>query len=282
MACKHVVFTVNNYTDEIYDSITSFDWEYIVVGKEVGESGTPHLQCYGVFHKKRNYKKLAKQWKAAFAVARGTPLEASTYCKKDGDFYEKGDLPASQAVAGGEATKEKWHTMNQLAKEGKFEELERDHPQEYARLYSTWHRMFQDNMPQPESRSELRNYWIYGATGCGKSRGVREWFGEENCYPKALNKWWDGYKNQRVVLIEEVSPKDKDWLAEKLKVWADHYPFVAEHKGKSVQIRPPIIVVTSNYSLSECFPEPQSQEPLARRFKSLHFITYNNLTGFFD
>ena len=270
---------MNNYTDEIYEKIIAYDWQYIVVGKEVGESGTPHLQCYGYFHKKARYAKLAKLWKAHFEPAKGSPQQASDYCKKDGDFYERGDLPC---IDGGQKEKDRWHKMNSMAKEGRFEELEAEFPQEYARLYSTWHRMFQDNMPQPESRAELRNYWIYGATGCGKSRGVREWFGEENCYPKALNKWWDGYKNQRVVLIEEVSPKDKDWLAEKLKVWADHYPFVAEHKGKSVQIRPPIIVVTSNYSLSECFPEPQSQEPLARRFKSLHFITYNNLTGFFD
>ena len=211
MACKHVVFTVNNYTNEIYDSITGFDWEYIVVGKEVGENGTPHLQCYGVFHKKRNYKKLAKQWKAHFEVARGTPLEASTYCKKDGDFYEKGDLPAPQAAAGGEAEKKRWEDARQAAKEGRFDDIPADI---YMRQYTNIHRIYQDHMPPPESRSELRNYWIYGATGCGKSRGVREWFGEENIYPKALNKWWDGYKNQRVVLIEEVSPKDKDWLAE--------------------------------------------------------------------
>jgi len=137
-------------------------------------------------------------------------------------------------------------------------------------------------MPRPETRSELRNYWIWGASGVGKSRGTREFFGDENIYPKPLNKWWDGYNNQRVVLIEEVSPRDKDWLSEKLKVWADHYPFIAEQKGKSAMIRPPIIVVTSNYSLEECFPEPQQHEPLQRRFKTLHMISYNNLTGLFD
>jgi hypothetical protein len=85
-----------------------------------------------------------------------------------------------------------------------------------------------------------------------------------------------------VVLIEEVSPRDKDWLGEKLKVWADHYSFIAEIKGRSRAIRPPIIVITSNYSLDECFPEPQVNEPLRRRFKCLHMISYNNLTGFFE
>lgn len=279
---RHVCFTVNNWTEEIYNEIVEFDWQYIVIGKEIGEQGTPHLQCYGCFRKQTGYARLAKKWKAHFEVTKGTPEQASVYCKEDGDFFERGDLPASKQSAGGEATKQKWKDMTKLAEEGKFEELKEEHPQEYARMYSTWHRMHQDCMPKPAARDTLANFWIHGATGCGKSRGVREYYGEANIYPKALNKWWDGYKGELVVLIEEVSPKDKDWLAEKLKVWCDHYPFVAEHKGKSVMIRPPIIIVTSNYTLNECFPEPQSQEPLARRFKQHHMISYNNLTNLFE
>ncbi len=52
MAAKDWVFTVNNYPNEEYDGLMAkYDVEnvqirYIVVGKEVGESGTPHLQRF--------------------------------------------------------------------------------------------------------------------------------------------------------------------------------------------------------------------------------------------
>lgn len=287
MAARHWCFTLNNWNQEQYDEILNLNVQYIIVGKEVGEQGTPHLQGFLTLHKKGRVLKLLKKSKPHWEVARGTPAQNREYCSKENDFFERGDLPdpdviSAKRAVGGEIEKQRWRDMTKLAEEGKFEELKEQHPHEYARLYSTWHRMHQDHMPQPPSRDTLANFWIYGATGTGKSRSVREYYGETNIYPKALNKWWDGYKNQQVVLIEEVSPRDKDWLGEKLKVWADHYPFVAEHKGRSVMIRPPIIVITSNYTIEECFPDEQVLLPLQRRFKTHHFISYNKLTNLFE
>ena len=36
-------------------------------------------------------------------------------------------------------------------------------------------------------------------------------------------------------------------------------------------IRPTRVVITSNYSIRECYPEPQDYEPLERRFKVIHY-----------
>nr|QKI29034.1 Rep [Lactuca sativa CRESS virus] len=279
MAAKHWCFTLNNYTDEQYEEIINLDVSYLVVGKEVGEQGTPHLQGFLTLHKKGRVLKMLKKSKPHWEVARGTPAQNRTYCTKENDYYEKGDLPAAQNERGGDAEKKRWDDARKAAEEGKFDEIPSDI---YIRQYNNLHRIHQDAMPPPQSRDTLANFWIYGATGTGKSRSVREYYGEANIYPKALNKWWDGYKNQLVVLIEEVSPRDKDWLGEKLKVWADHYPFVAEHKGRSVMIRPAIIVITSNYTIEECFPDEQVLLPLQRRFKTHHFISYNKLTNLFE
>lgn len=43
-----------------------------------------------------------------------------------------------------------------------------------------------ENLPLP-----LEHEWHYGATGTGKSRGVRDRFPE--AYIKGNNIWWDGY-----------------------------------------------------------------------------------------
>jgi len=100
-ACKRWCFTINNYTaaeqQAIVDSVDNFD--YIVFGREHGDSGTPHLQgflCLKVKLRLNNVKALPGFQRAHLEVSRGTPKEASDYCKKDGDFEEYGTLPDGQ------------------------------------------------------------------------------------------------------------------------------------------------------------------------------------------
>lgn len=59
--------------------------------------------------------------------------------------------------------------------------------------------------------------------------------------------------------------------AHHLKMWADHYPFKAEVKGGSMLARPKRIIVTSNFSIRQCYEDPRDYEPLERRFKSHHY-----------
>lgn len=50
----------------------------------------------------------------------------------------------------------------------------------------------------------LEHEWHWGASGTGKSRGVRERYPE--AFIKSNDKWWDGYNNEDVVIIEEMGP----------------------------------------------------------------------------
>jgi len=119
---------------------------------------------------------------------------------------------------------------------------------------------------------DTQNEWWYGATGTGKSRLAWEKYGEI-CYQKMLNKWWDGYDAQPIVIIEEWSPKN-EVTASALKIWADRYPFTAQIKGGVLQkIRPVKLIVISNYRLVDCFPDSRDAEPIARRFREYEFPT---------
>lgn len=100
-AAKRWCFTINNYTaaeqQAILDSSDNFD--YLIVARELGDSGTPHLQGFLILQTKlrlRNVKLLPGFARAHLEVSRGTPKEASEYCKKDGDFNEYGTLPETQ------------------------------------------------------------------------------------------------------------------------------------------------------------------------------------------
>lgn len=109
-----------------------------------------------------------------------------------------------------------------------------------------------------KSNPVLQNEWHYGATGLGKSRPLRE--AHPDAYIKDANMWWDHYQGEKVVIIEDLGPKMIG--AQKLKVWGDHYPFAAEGKGYCMKIRPEKILITSNWSIKECYPEPQDYEAL--------------------
>lgn len=98
---KNYVFTIFNFTDDTIAQLDALECVYMVYGHEVcPTTNRPHLQGYVSFAKKRKFLNLAKQFSATFAVMKGTPVQASEYCKKEGQFFERGTLPLCQADAG--------------------------------------------------------------------------------------------------------------------------------------------------------------------------------------
>lgn len=91
-------FTHNNYDSDSEDLITGFftaDCKYGVFGREVGDSGTRHLQGFFVLDctGSRSLDWVRNRFPVQgvhFEAARGSTSQAADYCKKDGDFYEFG------------------------------------------------------------------------------------------------------------------------------------------------------------------------------------------------
>lgn len=71
---------------------------YAVIGKEVGDGGTPHLQCYVFLKIKktiRAFQTVLKKAgiKCAVFIANGSAEQNRVYCSKDADFKEFGIAP---------------------------------------------------------------------------------------------------------------------------------------------------------------------------------------------
>lgn len=97
---RHWCFTLNNWTPDEYAALLALDSDrvtYLVIGKEVGAQDTPHLQGYVQFNRqiRLSAARALISPRAHLEKRKGTPQEASDYCKKDGDFFERGELQFS-------------------------------------------------------------------------------------------------------------------------------------------------------------------------------------------
>lgn len=253
-------FTLNNYTEVERDAILSISCKYIIVGREVGENLTPHLQGYIYFTNAKTLSQVKMvNGKAHFEAAKGTAAQNFDYCSKDGNFEERGEKPLSQAEKG-QKGKEKLTEQWELAKKGEFFEL----PPAQIKVWEYIHMKYGAKC---NDRDVLSNTWIFGPSGSGKSRYVREKY--SSFYSKPMSKWWDGYANEDTIVLDDFAPEHGKYLGYFLKIWADHYAFNAEVKGGMLHIRPLNIVITSQYPIHRCFEEPETVSAITRRFSVL-------------
>nr|WAE42377.1 MAG: replication associated protein [Cressdnaviricota sp.] len=257
--------TLNNWTQPEYDQI--FDLEknggtFVAIGKEFAPTtGTSHIHIYIHFHNDTTFAAMKKlNGKAQWKICKGTWVENCAYLSEDGDWECNGIppmMPKEKGVRGGDL----WRETRQLAMEGRLEEVD---DRMYVTFYHTINRIANDCRRLTQCLDVLDNIWLFGPTGIGKSRHVFDNY--PNAYRKMANKWWDGYRNEEVVVIEDIDKSHGMEMGFHLKLWADHYPFRAEVKGGSMMIRPKKIIITSNYRIEEIWVVEQNYQPLQRRF----------------
>jgi hypothetical protein len=94
---RRICFTLNNYSEEEYQDIIATPCKWMIVAKETGESGTPHLQGAAVLNAQTALS-VVKTWpgwtRAHLEDMRGTVSDSITYCsKQDPNAFQKGDPP---------------------------------------------------------------------------------------------------------------------------------------------------------------------------------------------
>lgn len=239
--CKRWVFTSFDLsTLPVFDELLQ---EYLIFGRETcPDTGRKHLQGFVLFKNRRNLCSV-KRWLPGshFERAKGTLAECANYCKKDGDFTEFGSLPAD------ERKPNCFRDVLLKAECGDIAGIKAEYPGIYLRYKAN---ILSSQQFNREPLDNSCGVWICGPPRIGKDYAVRKF---SPLFVKSLNKWWDGYSNQDYVLISDVDQSHCVWLASFLKIWADMYPFTAEIKGGTILIRPKRIIVTSNFTMAECF-----------------------------
>lgn len=243
-------------------------FQYLCFGRELAESGTPHLQGYARARFPSSHSWFRDRLPGCHVeFAKGTFEQAIAYCEKDGSFVEFGERPAN-AKKKGELAKEAFERTRDLAKRGCLDEVE---PEHFIKYYRTLTAIKKDYMAKPSDESDVTGVWYYGLAGAGKSRKARDDY--PAAYFKMANKWWDGYQNEEYVILDDLDPKH-ECLAHHLKIWSDRYSFIAECKGGAIHIRPKKIIVTSQYSIDDIWADEETREALHRRFHTTHILNY--------
>lgn len=262
--------TLNNYDPSLKEPPL---WlkdlcEGIVWGREVGEAGTPHIQCYLYLKKRSTLGGLRKHFPAGFSMhleaAKGNTKQNYDYCTKDGDYTEWGKLPRDGWRKTKEETEDEWQQTWILAVENRHAEITAEKRIKY---YATIKNIAADHSTQPQRLDVQPGVWIHGPAGWGKSWSAREDYGGPT-YTKDFTKWWPRYNGEPVVILDDIAPEHARTLGDYLKIWGDIYPFNAETKGGYTgYIRPRTFIVTSQYAIHEVFNDTATVDAIARRFR---------------
>jgi len=274
------MFTLNNYTRQDIRAIKALcaarvhKIVYLVFGKEVGEKGTPHLQGYVHFEGRKRMSTVRKMFvehanSAHLEAMRGTPQQASDYCKKDGEVWEYGELPEYEPGKRNDlidikAKIEGGATTDDI---GRID----DHFGNFVR-YNRGFREFEGALAGPRSHKS-QVVVFFGDPGTFKSYAASRFKDSyEVVRPTGKNQpvWFDGY-NPRLhatVCFDDFY----GWMPfHNLLQLCDRYQCRVQAKGHTKQFRPSFVVFTSNSHPSQWY-KPSAGINYAALERRLDFV----------
>ena len=242
------VFVLNNWTEEEYQKILSIKHNYLIVGKEIGKSGTPHLQGYIYNANKITFGHIKKICpRVHLQVAKGTAIQNRRYCSKDGDFIESGKIPEQGKRNDLTLMKEVLAVNPTMS--AAIEVAPNYQSLRAAELLLKYSKVKRDWKPEV--------IWLYGKPRTGKTNMAKKMVGKEYYLKHShTGKWWDGYDGEENVIIDEVKYNyDYDYLLALL----DAHECRVEQKGSSRQFLAKKIVLTSTHLPEHWFGEDTAE-----------------------
>lgn len=219
---------------------------YIRGQLERGEStGYLHWQVLVAFQRKLRLGGLKTIFGSSVHAEPSRSDAAMAYVWKDdtridGTQFELGSRPIQRSSSAD------WEAIRQNAKKGQLDNIPADI---FVRYYNALKRISVDYCEPVAVERQVFVYW--GPTGVGKSRRAWSEAGIE-AYPKdPRSKFWDGYRGQSNVVIDEFRG-DID-IGHILR-WFDRYPTIVEVKGSAVVLKAEKIWITSNLSPRQWYP----------------------------
>ncbi|AJP36469.1 replication-associated protein [Avon-Heathcote Estuary associated circular virus 26] len=242
-------------------------FRYISGQGEIGASGYHHWQIICAFEQKKTLTG-AKSYFAPEAHLEFTRSRcARDYCHK-----EETRIPDSSFEFGTYPTrvnnKQDWDLVLEKAKKGQFDLIDGD---VMMRHYNNIRKIYSDFQKPVKREVQVVNvYW--GQTGTGKTKSVFEEIGDDFYVKMPSTKWFDGYRGQENVVIDEFTGQVD--ITHLLR-WLDQYPCTVEVKGSQVFLNTKKWWITSNIDPAKWYEGKDEEQikALKRRFTNVvHYL----------
>lgn len=253
-SAKSFSFTINNYKEETWEGLKAMDTSSLYMCKEIGESGTPHIQGSITFKK-------SKRLDAVRAIIPGhvdptLEREASNnYCIKtyvlglasSNDVYVQKDARGSRT--------DLQEVADAIKKGSSARQVMMEFPTAFIKYHGGIERSIalSRNTQPRDVNVPTEVYWLYGGTGSGKTRSVFQ-----NCDPDELwvacdmGGYHRGYQNQNDVLLDDF--RGHGIRFSEFLTYIDRYPKLVKILNSYTQWNPKRIFITSSMSPEECYP----------------------------
>lgn len=287
---RRIVFTLNNYTPEEYRWITesfapSVTW--IIVAKECGENGTPHLQGACILGSQMDLSQLKMLYgfkRAHIETMRGRPQDSVAYCsKQDLAPFVAGTLPS-------QGKRRDIHDITERIRNGQtIRDLIDDDAG--AEAIVKYHRglTILRSLCRKQRDPALPPciIWIHGPTGVGKTKCA---FSLSMEFTKSVDdiwlssgglQWFGGYDGQRFAIFDDFRAKHAPDFSFLLRV-TDRYPIRVPFKGGETEWNPFVIFFTCPKDPESCFStraehRPEDVRQLLRRITAIeHYESWDD------
>ncbi|WP_445772269.1 hypothetical protein [Rheinheimera sp.] len=240
------VFTLNNWTPQELDLILELNSKYIIIGDEKGECGTPHLQGYVYFANATSFGTIKHHIpRGHIEKAKGSPRQNFEYCSKENILFEAGTRPEQGKRTDIQTIKEYIEETDNP----NMRDIILHHATSYQSI-KTAEVMLKYLEKGRDPNNPPKILWYCGPTGTGKTRSAWEQYPEAYIKDNS-HKWWDGYDQHEVVIIDDMRWDTFPWA--KLLTITDRYPNQVECKNGNRQLTAHTIIITSPYTPEEMF-----------------------------
>lgn len=237
---------------------------------EIGEGGYEHWQFIVYYKSQQRFGSIRKTLGKSVHIEPTRSTAAENYVWKSetavaGTQFEFG----TKSIKRQSATD--WDRIREIAQGGLGDAAEI--PSDiFIRCYGSLRNISKD-FATPTFRGEQSVSVYWGTSGTGKSHRAFEECGESFYLKSPLTKWWDGYRGEENIIIDEF--RGVVDISHVLK-WLDKYPCLVEVKGSQVPLKSKKWWITSNLSPDEWYPnlDTETKNALTRRLSSIeHFNT---------
>lgn len=260
----------NEDPPQFTDDMQYLGYEYEICPK----TGTPHWQSFVYWKRKKRFNACRKAIKLAHAgfletykpinvrFCKGTFEQNVKYCSKDGKYFEFGEKPSPGART------DLRNLRDEMINGKSLDDIAMENPY-YYHTYGRTLSKIEDLILRKRYRSEMtKGVWIYGPTGIGKSHAALSNYNPETHYivPND-NGWWDAYKQQDIVVINDFRGEIK---YNELLQLVDKWPFMVKRRNREpMPFTSKLVIITSSLHPKQIYHNRNDEdklEQLLRRF----------------